>query len=72
MDWFTVYMNAYTEVFDPHTNYYSPKDKEDFDTQFTGKVIGIGALIQEKKEPLSGSPYHWSSGMEIQAAFGRR
>lgn len=49
MDWFTVYMNAYTEVFDPHSNYYSPKDKEDFDTSFTGKVIGIGAIIQEKK-----------------------
>lgn len=49
MDWFTVYMNAYTEVFDPHTNYYSPKDKDDFDTQFKGKVIGIGAIIQEKK-----------------------
>ena len=48
-DWFTVYMNAYTEVFDPHTNYFSPKNKEDFDMQFTGKVIGIGALIQEKK-----------------------
>ncbi|MGZ8526946.1 MAG: S41 family peptidase, partial [Kaistella sp.] len=48
MDWFTVYMNAYTEVFDPHTSYYSPKNKEDFDTQFTGKVIGIGAIIQEK------------------------
>ena len=52
MDWFTVYMNAYTEVFDPHTNYYSPKDKEDFDTQFKGKVIGIGAIIQEKKGNL--------------------
>ncbi len=49
MDWFTVHMNAYTEVFDPHTNYYSPKNKEDFDTQFTGKVIGIGAIIQEKR-----------------------
>ncbi|MCW4451656.1 carboxy terminal-processing peptidase [Kaistella sp. BT6-1-3] len=49
MDWFTVYMNSYTEVFDPHTNYYSPKNKEDFDTQFTGKVIGIGAIIQEKR-----------------------
>lgn len=49
MDWFTVYMNAYTEVFDPHTNYYSPKDKDDFDTLFKGKVIGIGAIIQEKK-----------------------
>lgn len=52
MDWFSVYMNSYTEVFDPHTNYYSPKDKEDFDTQFTGKVIGIGAIIQEKKGNL--------------------
>lgn len=49
MDWFTVYMNAYTEVFDPHTNYFSPRDKEDFDASFTGKIIGIGALIQEKK-----------------------
>jgi carboxyl-terminal processing protease len=52
MDWFTVYMNAYTEVFDPHTNYYSPKNKEDFDTQFAGKVIGIGAIIQEKRGNL--------------------
>ncbi|MCZ2085394.1 MULTISPECIES: carboxy terminal-processing peptidase [unclassified Kaistella] len=52
MDWFTVYMNAYTEVFDPHTNYYSPKNKEDFDTQFKGKIIGIGAVIQEKKGNL--------------------
>ncbi len=49
MDWFTVYMNAYTEVFDPHTNYFSPKNKEDFDTSFTGKVIGIGAIIQERR-----------------------
>ncbi|MEC5394049.1 carboxy terminal-processing peptidase [Bergeyella sp. RCAD1439] len=49
MDWFRLYMNAYTEVFDPHTNYFSPKDKEDFDTSFSGKVIGIGAVIQEKK-----------------------
>ncbi len=49
MDWFTVYMNAYTQVFDPHTNYYSPKEKDDFDLVFKGKVIGIGAIIQEKK-----------------------
>ncbi len=49
MDWFSVYMNAYTEVFDPHTNYFSPQDKEDFDVSFKGKVIGIGATIQESK-----------------------
>ncbi|PWN61224.1 carboxy terminal-processing peptidase [Chryseobacterium viscerum] len=52
MDWFTVYMNAYTHIFDPHTNYYSPQGKEDFDTDFKGKIIGIGALIQEKKGNL--------------------
>ncbi len=52
MDWFSRYMNAYTEVFDPHTNYYSPKDKEDFDVSFTGKIIGIGAIIQEKRGNL--------------------
>ncbi|MCG2793835.1 MAG: carboxy terminal-processing peptidase [Weeksellaceae bacterium] len=49
MDWFSVYMNAYTETFDPHTSYFSPKNKEEFDMQFTGKVIGIGAIIQEKR-----------------------
>lgn len=49
MDWFSRYMNSYTLVFDPHTNYFSPRDKEDFDTQFVGKIIGIGALIKESK-----------------------
>lgn len=56
MDWFGVYMNSYTEIFDPHTNYFSPKDKEDFDTNFAGKVIGIGAQIQEKKGYLYVGP----------------
>jgi carboxyl-terminal processing protease len=42
-------MNAYTEVFDPHSNYFSPQDKDDFDVSFKGKIIGIGAIIQEKK-----------------------
>jgi len=57
MDWFSVfYMNAYTEVFDAHTDYYSPKDKEDFDANFSGKIIGIGAQIHEKKGKLFVGP----------------
>jgi len=57
MDWFSVfYMNAYTEVFDYHTNYYSPKDKEDFDANFSGKIIGIGAQVHEKKGKLFVGP----------------
>jgi carboxyl-terminal processing protease len=66
MNWFTVYMNAYTQVFDPHSNYFSPKDKEDFDSSFSGQFIGIGAIIQEKKgniylgELVTGAPA-WKS-----------
>lgn len=52
MNWFTVYMNAHTEVFDPHTSYFSPTNKEDFDASFKGEIIGIGAIIQEKKGNL--------------------
>lgn len=52
IDWFTMYINAYTQVFDPHTNYFSPKDKDDFDSLFKGEIIGIGAIIQEKKGNL--------------------
>lgn len=52
MDSFTVYMNAYTHIFDPHTNYYSPQGRKDFDMDFKGKIIGIGAVIQEKKGSL--------------------
>lgn len=52
MDWFTVYMNAYTQVFDPHSNYFSPRDKDDFDSSFTGKIVGIGAIIREKRGNL--------------------
>lgn len=49
MDWFSRYINAYTLVFDPHTNYFSPKDKEDFDVNFKGSFMGIGAVIKESK-----------------------
>ncbi len=52
MDWFTVYMNAYAQVFDPHTSYFSPKNKDDFDSSFSGTIVGIGAYIQEKKGNL--------------------
>lgn len=49
---FAVYMNAYTLVFDPHSNYFSPEDKDDFDIAFSGHLTGIGAIIQEKKGRL--------------------
>ena len=47
--YFTLYVNAYTEQFDPHTTYFSPTDKEDFDINISGQLEGIGAKLQDKK-----------------------
>lgn len=64
---FANYMNAYATTFDPHTNYFSPQGKEDFDASFKGKIIGIGAMIKYKKGYLYlgtltvGAPA-WKSG----------
>ncbi len=40
------YINAITSVFDPHTSYLRPKDKENFDIRFSGRLEGIGATLQ--------------------------
>jgi carboxyl-terminal processing protease len=42
------YVNALTGIYDPHTNYFPPKDKEDFDIRMSGRLEGIGAQLQEK------------------------
>ncbi len=41
------FYNSVTAVFDPHTNYLPAKKKEDFDIDITGKLEGIGAVLQE-------------------------
>ena len=47
------YLNAVTNVFDPHTGYYSPKEKQNFDIQMSGKLEGIGARLQSDGEKTS-------------------
>jgi len=44
------YLNALTSMFDPHTTYYRPKDKESFDIRFSGRLEGIGATLQNKDQ----------------------
>lgn len=41
------FYNAIAAIYDPHTNYLPPKKKEDFDIDITGKLEGIGAVLQE-------------------------
>lgn len=49
-DRFTDYVNSVTEIFDPHTSYFSPKDKEDFNIGMSGRLEGIGARLQSDGE----------------------
>lgn len=42
------YLNVVSGVFDPHTEFFPPKDKENFDITMSGQLEGIGATLQEK------------------------
>lgn len=42
------YANTIAEIYDPHTNYFPPADKENFDISMTGKLEGIGATLSER------------------------
>lgn len=42
------FYNSITRVYDPHTLYLVPEEKEDFDIDMSGKLEGIGALLREE------------------------
>jgi carboxyl-terminal processing protease len=50
VDWMTQYLNAITNVIDPHTGYFKPKDKEDFDMRMSNQLEGIGAQLTKDGE----------------------
>tara|TARA_R110001583_G_scaffold109032_3_gene257701 strand:+ start:4135 stop:6249 length:2115 start_codon:yes stop_codon:yes gene_type:complete len=70
-DWFSTYVNAISEEFDPHTTYFDPIAKNGFDQDISGKLEGIGARLQKKNdytkvtELVSGGPA-WKQG-ELEA-----
>ncbi len=45
-DRFEAYLNTLTHMFDPHSDYYNPKEKEDFNINMGGRLEGIGARLQ--------------------------
>ncbi len=61
------YINSLVNVFDPHTEYFPPKDKENFDIRFSGQLEGIGAQLTQKDSYIEvanivpGSP-SWKDG----------
>ncbi|MBK9284877.1 MAG: carboxy terminal-processing peptidase [Sphingobacteriaceae bacterium] len=61
-DRFAQYANALTGVYDPHTEYFAPREKKKFDQMMSGQFEGIGARLQSKdgalrvSEIIVGSP----------------
>lgn len=49
-DHVSMYLNAFTNIFDPHTEYYEPIDKQNFDIGMSGRFEGIGARLQTDGE----------------------
>ncbi|MFV8817253.1 carboxy terminal-processing peptidase [Haliea sp. E17] len=49
-DVFQIYANALTELYDPHTNYFSPRRSENFNINMRLSLEGIGAVLQAEDE----------------------
>jgi len=61
-DRFAEFANAVTGVYDPHTQYFAPRDKKKFDQAMSAQFEGIGARLMQKdgilkvSEIIVGSP----------------
>ena len=49
-DAFQIYINSLTELYDPHTNYLSPRNSENFNINMSLSLQGIGAVLQQEDE----------------------
>jgi carboxyl-terminal processing protease len=49
-DRYTFYVNSITETEDPHTSYFPPAEKSDFDATMSGSFFGIGAQLKQNIE----------------------
>lgn len=48
MDVIAAYMNAYTGIYDPHTDYFTPRRTEDFEIGMNLSLQGIGAQLRSR------------------------
>lgn len=49
-DRFELYIGSITNYFDPHTDFFNAKEKQDFDINMGGKLEGIGARLQAEDD----------------------
>jgi carboxyl-terminal processing protease len=64
----SLFFNSLIAIFDPHSQYFPPRAKEDFDIDMSGTLEGIGALLGEDDgfikvfDVIPGSPA-WIQGL---------
>lgn len=64
---FNTYVNSITNLYDPHSNYFLPVDRREFQESLSGVYYGIGALLADMQgkigigELMIGGPA-WKSG----------
>lgn len=46
-DHYALYINSMISIYGPHTEYFPPERKEQFDTEISGHFEGIGARLQQ-------------------------
>ncbi len=49
-DRYALFLNSYLETIDPHTGYFPPADKENFDVSMSGSFFGIGAQLRQNED----------------------
>jgi carboxyl-terminal processing protease len=49
-DRLSLYLNSAINIYDPHTEYFEPIEKQNFDIGMSGRLIGIGATLQTDLE----------------------
>jgi carboxyl-terminal processing protease len=70
-DIYSYFMNAVTETVDPHTNYFSPKQGDDFKINTSQALEGIGATLQTEndytkiRELVKGGPAERSKLLKV-------
>ncbi len=61
------YLDVIANVFDPHTEFFAPEERKDFDIRMSGQLEGIGAQLADKNDNITitkiipGTPA-WKSG----------
>jgi len=70
-DRFEEYLNAFANLYDPHSVYFSPKGKQDFDIRMGGKLEGIGARLGKEGDYVKiasivpGGPSYQGKELEV-------